>query len=71
MKGIKLKELSKGYCDAWSDSDFTGMVKTAGPFAWELGATLLGIAPPGGPMWSHAFVTATGEERGPFSPCVL
>jgi hypothetical protein len=48
MKGIKLKELSKGYCDAWSDSDFTGMVKTAGPFAWELGATLLGIAPPGG-----------------------
>jgi hypothetical protein len=37
---IKLKELSKGYCDAWSDSDFASMVKTAKPIAWELGAAL-------------------------------
>jgi hypothetical protein len=31
--GIELKELSKGYYDAWSDSDFVGMVKTTEPFA--------------------------------------
>jgi hypothetical protein len=54
MKGIELKELSKGYYDAWSDSNFAGMVKATKPFAWELGAALLSNAPPGesqgGPM---------------------
>jgi hypothetical protein len=33
MKGIELEALSKGYCDAWSDSNLAGIVKVAKPFA--------------------------------------
>ena len=36
MKGVELKELSKGYCDAWSYSNFAGMVKATKPFAQKL-----------------------------------
>jgi hypothetical protein len=28
-RGIEVEDLSKGYCDTWSDSDFAGMVKVA------------------------------------------
>lgn len=48
MKGIELNELSKGYYDAWSDSDFVDMVNTIEPFAQGFGAALLGGTPPEG-----------------------
>lgn len=45
---IKLKELRKGYCNAWNDSDFASMVRTVKPIAWELGAALHSTTPPRG-----------------------
>jgi hypothetical protein len=44
--GVELEDLSEGYCDAWSDSDFAGMVKAMEHFAQKLGVALLDNTPP-------------------------
>ena len=59
-----MEDLSKHYYDAWSDSNFAGMMKAVEPFARKLGAALLGNTPPRGLRWKGTIVMAVEQKRG-------
>lgn len=64
---IELKEQSRDYCNAWSDSGFADMVKTTEPFTRELGAALLGCTPPEGSQGGSRPCDGCGRREGVFS----